>query len=52
MLHRFWRREVEISFGHDEGRVRCFFFNLLEFGHTWQQICDFDYAGQKLVVED
>ena len=28
------------------------FFNWLEFGHTRQQICDFGYVGQKLVVED
>ena len=48
----FIRGEQEISFGHDEGRVRCFFLNWLEFGHTRQQICDFGYVGQKLVVED
>jgi len=47
----FIRGEQEISFGHDEGHVRCF-FNWLEFGHTRQQICDFGYVGQKLVVED
>lgn len=49
----FIRGEQEISFGHDEGHVRCFFyFYWLEFGHTRQLICDFGYVGQKLVVED
>lgn len=35
----FIRGEQEISFGHDEGHVRCFFyFYWLEFGHTRQNL--------------
>jgi hypothetical protein len=47
----FIRGQVEISFLPWQ-RSCSFFFNWLEFCHTRQQICDFGYVGQKLVVEE